>query len=182
MNLCIIYFWATASFSRWASVSVGGQTWSLTGCSVMDLPPGPRLAHVALEAAVCQWEPTLAALHLRQSPRTDGAKAGWDPEQNKFPAMNRHWFTLRLGCWWAADLCWLEGQLSGGGGWWWRLWQMCDWKKASLLIPGDWLGFCPPVQLWGPCSICAESMVPKGKKLYQIFHISLYSTADTAHI
>ena len=50
---------------------------------------GPWSGPYGVEGAAGQWEPTLAALLLRQSPGTDGARLGWDPGQGRVPAMKQ---------------------------------------------------------------------------------------------
>lgn len=84
-------------------------------CTASPSPPCPvcsgdgsvcRSAPYGLVGAAGQWEPTLAALLLRQSPGTDGARLGWDLGQGRVPAMNSRWFTPRLRT---------EGRGAGGG-------------------------------------------------------------------
>lgn len=88
--------------------------------SMMDLSPAPGLAHMARGVQQVSGNPPWRRCLCVRAPGTDGARLGWDPGQDRVPAMNSRWFTLRLrtegwgagGSFCAADLCWLQGQPS----------------------------------------------------------------------
>lgn len=123
---------------------------------------GPRSVPHDLEGTAGQWEPTLAELLLRHSLGTDGASLGWDPGQGRVPAMNRHWFTLRLrteglGCRRLLLRSWpllvagssVGREERGVGG---R--QMGVWERVVVSSQGTGFILQPPGQLQDLCSMC----------------------------
>lgn len=105
-----------------------------------------------LWAAACQWEPTLAALPLRQSPRTDGANAGLRSSAKQGSRNEQAQMYAAAG---VLVSSWPllvrrsamgRGRRGGVGGcaWWWWLWQMCDWKKDEFARPWGLTWFLPP--------------------------------------
>lgn len=142
IHLCIRCCGAMASlsrcvWSRWANlVSHGPQE--------DGFADGATSGPCGLWAAACQWEPTLAALPLRQSPRTDGANAGLRSSAKPVSRNEQAQIYAAAGALVSSWPLLVRRSAMGRGGGARGGYDKCvTEKKTSLLVPGDWLGPVP---------------------------------------
>lgn len=143
-----------------------------------------------------RWKPTLAALHLRHSSGTDGARLVWEPNRGRVPAKSRRWFTPRLrkrrpelvvegggrGFFCAADLCWSQGHPPVGK----NVGEEGEHNKWGDGPRGLASSCGPPGQLQDLCSMCARSAArwsrDETKSLQSLTEAALCLLQNTIHV